>query len=441
MASAQDYANWIVQNADKKGTPEFETVAQAYKAAKTRVAPEEEGALKRVVGGALEPLATLATGMVAQPLAGLAGLGTAAGNLFGMTKAEPADAVRKTAETLTYHPKTEGGKDAMSVIGYLPEKLGELADRSGGAASDATGSPAIGAIVNTLMNALPAAAGAKVPSLVKTPTLAGTADSVSTGLYRSALKPTIKDVRNGNADRAIETLRDEGLNVSRGGAEKLSERVDGLNDQVSDAIAGSTARVDKAKVANSLQDLIQQMEKQVNPQGDVAAVTKAYDDFTNHPLLPGADMPVQLAQDMKKGTYRGLKDKYGQMGSADTEAQKTLARGLKEEIAQAVPEVGPLNARESELLNAQKLLERRVAVNGNHNPMGIASVAPGGIERILAALLDRSDTAKSMLGRGLNPGENGAALSDLMAPAASQTFSEDQQKRQAMIAALMGRPQ
>ena len=34
MASAADYANWIVNNADKKGTPEFDTVAQAYQEAK-----------------------------------------------------------------------------------------------------------------------------------------------------------------------------------------------------------------------------------------------------------------------------------------------------------------------------------------------------------------------------------------------------------------------
>src|SRR6185369_1746540 len=30
MASADDYAAWIVKNADKKGTPEFEIVARAY---------------------------------------------------------------------------------------------------------------------------------------------------------------------------------------------------------------------------------------------------------------------------------------------------------------------------------------------------------------------------------------------------------------------------
>lgn len=38
MASAEDYANWIVKNADKKGTPEFETVAKAYKLARSQTA-------------------------------------------------------------------------------------------------------------------------------------------------------------------------------------------------------------------------------------------------------------------------------------------------------------------------------------------------------------------------------------------------------------------
>lgn len=35
MATVDEYAAWIVKNADKKGTPEFETVAQAYQSAKS----------------------------------------------------------------------------------------------------------------------------------------------------------------------------------------------------------------------------------------------------------------------------------------------------------------------------------------------------------------------------------------------------------------------
>lgn len=40
MATAEQYADWIVKNKDKKGTPEFETVAEAYKLARSEtVAP------------------------------------------------------------------------------------------------------------------------------------------------------------------------------------------------------------------------------------------------------------------------------------------------------------------------------------------------------------------------------------------------------------------
>jgi hypothetical protein len=37
MASAEDYARWIEANADKRGTPEFATVADAYKAARAQM--------------------------------------------------------------------------------------------------------------------------------------------------------------------------------------------------------------------------------------------------------------------------------------------------------------------------------------------------------------------------------------------------------------------
>ena len=47
MATKEDYAKWIVANADKKGTPEFDTVVRAYQEpgtvsapVKTEVSPE-----------------------------------------------------------------------------------------------------------------------------------------------------------------------------------------------------------------------------------------------------------------------------------------------------------------------------------------------------------------------------------------------------------------
>ena len=58
--SAEKYAEWIVANQDKKGTPEFETVAQAYKLArnKTTHEPEKQG------GGIGQTLGNFAAGAV-----------------------------------------------------------------------------------------------------------------------------------------------------------------------------------------------------------------------------------------------------------------------------------------------------------------------------------------------------------------------------------------
>jgi len=56
---AQKYAEWIVQNQDKKGTPEFETVANAYKAARdageqTPAQPESDPSLLQRAGRAFD---------------------------------------------------------------------------------------------------------------------------------------------------------------------------------------------------------------------------------------------------------------------------------------------------------------------------------------------------------------------------------------------------
>jgi hypothetical protein len=434
MASAEDYAKWIVANQDKRGTPDFEKVAAAYKVAKGASAAPQENPTSagNLVGAAVEPNLSLLSGLVAQPVAGLAGLATGAGNALGLTKREPADVVREISGAMTYEPKTTGGKNAMSAVGYLPEKFGELAHGAGEKVSDLTGSPGLGTLVNTGMNVIPAVLGAGGAS-----TLTNAAGATSRRLMQSALKPSVDAVKSGDAAKAIQTLLDEGVNVTPGGTQKLAGRISGVNDQIAEAILNSTARVPKSAVANRLQDLTQQVERQVNPAADVKAVENAYNEFSQHPLIPGADMSVQLAQEMKQGTYRRLRDKYGEMGNADTEAQKGLARGLKEEVATAVPEVAPLNATESELLNAKKLLDHRVAVAGNHNPIGITTLSPG-IKNVIAGLLDRSELMKSLAARGLNPGD--MSLSDMSATAATapQTFSDDMQKRKAVIQALMG---
>ena len=213
--------------------------------------------------------------------------------------------------------------------------------------------------------------------------------------------------------------------------------VDSINKKVADALANSNATAQKPDVLNRLYDVMDRVERQATPQSDIKNVQSAWNDFSQHPLIPGNDIPVQLAQDIKRGTYRQIRDKYGEQGAASVEAQKAIARGLKEEIAKAVPEIGPLNARESELLNALKLVERRAAIEGNKNPVGLMPLT-NNPAMAGAFLADRSALVKSLLARAINPGK-GMGISDEMAMAATapQAFGEDAKRRQAIIDALM----
>lgn len=414
------------------GTPDEAIKARIAQIRASRGPQESPTSAKNLLGAGVEPLASMASGMVAQPAAGIAGLATAAGNAMGMTDKDPADVVRSVGNSMTYEPRTTGGKNASVAVGAPFELLGEGATKAGEMTSDLLG-PAAGAAVTTAIQAAPAALGFRGPS-----TLANTTGFASRSLMRSALKPSTKEVISGDAAKAVQTLLDEGINVTPGGAAKLDTKLGSLNDQIAEAILNSQGRVNKNAVAGRLQDTVNRAERQVNPASDVAAVEKAWNEFSDHPLIPGADMPIQLAQEMKQGTYRALKNKYGEIGSADTEAQKALARGLKEEIATVEPSVAPLNAQESGLLNAKDMLDRRVAVAGNKNPLGLGPLGKS-VEAVAAMLLDRSEWAKSMAARGLNPGKGSISDQSLAAATGPETFDDDMKARKAIIAALLQR--
>lgn len=107
--------------------------------------------------GNVETAANLATGAIATPIAGLAGLGAAALKELGLSDKEPADVVRGVQSALTYEPRTPAGKAETKGVNYPFQKLGEFADWAGSHIATSTGSPAVGALVNTAIQALPAA--------------------------------------------------------------------------------------------------------------------------------------------------------------------------------------------------------------------------------------------------------------------------------------------
>lgn len=256
-------------------------------------------------------------------------------------------------------------------------------------------------------------------------------------MYESALKPSLSEKNRPRIPGQIATGLSEGIVVSEGGAKKLHGLVDTLNTKIEAEIAASRKTVSPKRVAQRAEDIKKDWRNQVNPNADLKEINSAKKEFIKNnqmqigvapdgsPIMAERPMPVAEAQKVKQGTYVQLRKKYGELGSARVEAEKALARGLKEEIASAIPEISALNARESKLLGLDTELERAVSRIRNHQIFGIGTpIAAGGVAAmtgsakaalaagILRSLID-SPGIKSRIAIGihrarkLNPGKFG----------------------------------
>lgn len=167
MATADEYAAWIVKNSAKRGTPEFDTVAQAYQLAKAEettavtqkqiAQPAPQPSIGQQIIGAGETALTLGTGAVGGTL------GTLAGTLQGLSQQilsgnfgtpEAMRAVEKAAaegaQTLTYQPRTEAGQEQVQAVGQvlanvLPPVLPAIAAPGAVVQAARTAAPTVGA--------------------------------------------------------------------------------------------------------------------------------------------------------------------------------------------------------------------------------------------------------------------------------------------------------
>lgn len=240
-----------------------------------------------------------------------------------------------------------------------------------------------------------------VASLAKAPM-----EKAARSLMSSALKPSAKDWARGDAARAITTMLDEGVSPTASGVKKLREGITEINDEIKSIIGSSTATVQTKNAGKYLQIVLDKFSKQVDSGADLEAINKTWKNFLNNPLVKNGQIPVQTAQEMKQGTYKILDKKYGQVGSAEDEAQKSIARGIKDEISEAVPAVAGLNAREGDLINAMKLAEKRAFMELNKNPMGLALLA-NNPATWAAFMADRSGAFKAAVARLLHSSQKG----------------------------------
>lgn len=214
------------------------------------------------------------------------------------------------------------------------------------------------------------------------------APQIAEKMYASALKPSTT-IPAAQRSTILQTGLNNSIPISEAGAAKLSGLIDDLNNQIKGKIqdgANKGATIDPRAVAARADQVKGKFTNQVNPDSDLAAIDASKQEFLNNQHVPPAGaagpvpgIPVDVAQAMKQGTYQQLKARaYGQLGSGTIEAQKALARGIKEELQTQFPEIGGLNAQEAKFMGLDSVLEKAINRIGNHNLVGIGTPIVGG---------------------------------------------------------------
>lgn len=463
MADADKYAQWIVANQDKKGTPEFETVSKAYKAARQSTQDDSLwNEYKTFAGGQLESLQNIGANTVGRLTDALGikykGMPISEYNkqqrakLYQEQGVNPESGTFQAGKTIgdieLTMPVSQGLAGAASKVPQLSKyaqalrssgfDLGPAALKGGDLASKLgnilmkTGAGVTSNVAATQLTNPEEWKTAAAWGLLPAGLEAGknVLKAGATKLMTSAVKPDIADFESGAAQKAVQSMLEEGVNPTLNrtiwgrGLDTVKSKIDDLNNQVKQMVAGSQGNVSKQDVLNALDAYAVKASKQLAPEADLEAIKTVRNQIIANKQMPTNYVPAQIAQELKQGTYKAVGERaYGQESTAAKEAQKVGAKALKEGIERAVPGVAPLNKKESELINMLDVVERKAYAALKNNPAGLATLAPNDLQAI-AMMADRSAPFKALLGRILYRTGEGVKLPIGTAPAVLSTQEE-----------------
>jgi hypothetical protein len=242
----------------------------------------------QLVAAPVEAATSLVTGLGGTIAGGLAGIGQGLKNTLAPdpTNMSAADRVRQVQEALTYQPRTELGKATVETAALPFNKLAEGADWAGKKTTDITGSPLLGAAVNTGIQFLP---GVVAPELLGK---VGRSIKGATGATSGAAKATTA------AERAEAYVRDRAgvdwNSLSSGLKEtitKIAEDAKSL-DRLDPAQVARKARLDAAglkgtrgQVTRDLAQITREENLVKSDAGSGIRETKAAQDQRLHELV------------------------------------------------------------------------------------------------------------------------------------------------------------
>tara|TARA_R110000851_G_scaffold175225_1_gene321494 strand:+ start:692 stop:2314 length:1623 start_codon:yes stop_codon:yes gene_type:complete len=216
---------------------------------KAQQQPAQETTIGEDIVGGLETTANIGSGIIAEPLAGLAGIAQSL-NPFAKEGAG-AEAVADVKEALTYKPRGDASKSQLKAIGDTLAPVGEVLSDTERFLGDntlrVTGSPALAAIAHTLPSAaleLIGVKGARGATAIKSP---------SSKLIKKTLIEAAPDIKNiKDASRAIfNELDSSGVAIKQSSLKKLERNLDrivkkeGIRERVTPEAFGAIQEVKK----------------------------------------------------------------------------------------------------------------------------------------------------------------------------------------------------
>jgi tetratricopeptide (TPR) repeat protein len=237
-------------------------------------------------------------------------------------------------------------------------------------------------------------------------------------LYESVAKIPPRSIPKVTREKAVKTALENEIPATQKGYQKLRGMIEDTNENIAREIneAEELSRNARARNAKSgisgeydetminVNDILKRLDKvkqwAKTSYPDPTPVNKAIDEFKyNIRKTRGPEISIADAQRLKQGIYRRLTDAaYGEYSTPTKEMDKAIARGIKEELLNKLPQLQSLNNRDSALINLQKILEKTVNRTRNWDIAGLSDLAGAGAGTVAGMVESGGDYGKGGLG-------------------------------------------
>jgi hypothetical protein len=311
-----------------------------------------------------EPLATLVTGAIAEPIAGLAGIAQAI-NPF----AEPGagvKAIEATREALTFQPRTEAGKAGLQTVGEVLQPVGEAIK-----ATEET----LGDIGFEIAGPVGGAIGATIPTAVLTAfgikKKAGGAPAITAQRAKEIQQVIVSSQRQGIDVLTTDIFQPQSIFsrlssqfaervplLGTGGkrAKQQTQRISALEE-----LEASTPRVEAGDIITSLNESANKVRKAAGER--INAVSQSMDEFgvvTTENAVASIDSALERISRPGKLKNDVLIDELNNLKQTLTEADQSFSslREFRTDARAIAEKVDP--SGRSQLRSSDKALMDRV---------------------------------------------------------------------------------